>query len=276
LIAAANSVLAAPTKDGKRVKIGDELLLGLAVSGHPEAIRYVLDVFRMDRGDKSLAERAIGALYRAYAEPGGMFDVADPAALVPNLDRIVEVAKDDTNSPQVTNDAVGLIRATGMPHCLPPLLSMVTYQHRDQRYRWVGVNNALKCARVEAIAPVVAALPVDGSYERETLAGAVWGEIAKMSPRDAALGEARKLLTSGSWVARWIGAEALAAAKSSEDLPRIKALAGDRARLVGYWGDQSDLPKKEQKAEPTLGQRAQELARELEKSGSASAAKSEK
>ncbi len=196
-----------------------------------------------------------------------MIDVADPAALVPNLERIVDVAKDDSQSPQVTNDAVGLIRATGMPHCLPPLLTMVSFQHRDDRYRWVGVNNALKCGRVEAIAPVVGALPVDGKYEHETLAGAVWQEIAKMSPRDGALAAARTLLASSSWVARWVGAEALAAAKSKEDLPRIKALVGDRARLDGYWGDQSDLPKKEQKPEPTLGQRASDLARELANAG---------
>jgi hypothetical protein len=267
LASAANAVLAAPVQGSKRVKIGDELLLGLAVSGHPEAVKYVLDVFRMDRGDPTLAERAIGALYRAYAEPGGMFDVADPAALVPNLDRIVEVAKDDTQAPQVTNDAVGLIRATGMPHCLPPLLQMVTHQHKDERYRWVGVNNALKCGRVQAIAPVVAALPVDGAYERETVTGAVAQEIAKMSPRDNALAEARTLVASPSWVARWIGVEALAAAKSKEDLARIKGLVGDRTRLNGYWGDQRDLPKKEQKPEPTLGQRASELARELESSG---------
>jgi hypothetical protein len=267
LMSAANAVLAAPKKDGKPVKVGDELLLGLAVSGHPEAVKYVLDVFRMQTGDKTLPERAMSALYRAFAEPGGMFDVADPAPLVPNLDRIVEVAKDDTQSAQVVNDAVGLIRATGMPHCLPPLLAMVTHQHRDERYRWVGVNNALKCGRVEAIAPVVAALPLDGSYDREVVAGATWTEIAKMSPRENALAEARTLLASPSWVARWIGVEALAAARSKEDLARIKGLVGDKTRLNGYWGDQSDLAKKEQKPEPTLGQRASELARELESAG---------
>jgi hypothetical protein len=267
LMSAANAVLAAPKKDGKPVKVGDELLLGLAVSGHPEAVKYVLDVFRMQTGDKTLPERAMSALYRAFAEPGGMFDVADPAPLVPNLDRIVEVAKDDTQSAQVVNDAVGLIRATGMPHCLPPLLAMVTHQHRDERYRWVGVNNALKCGRVEAIAPVVAALPLDGSYDREVVAGATWTEIAKMSPRENALAEARTLLASPSWVARWIGVEALAAARSKEDLARIKGLVGDKTRLNGYWGDQSDLAKNEQKPEPTLGQRASELARELESAG---------
>jgi hypothetical protein len=267
LMSAANAVLAAPKKDGKPVKVGDELLLGLAVSGHPEAVKYVLDVFRMQTGDKTLPERAMSALYRAFAEPGGMFDVADPAPLVPNLDRIVEVAKDDTQPAQVVNDAVGLIRATGMPHCLPPLLGMVTHQHRDERYRWVGVNNALKCGRIEAIAPVVGALPLDGSYDHQVLGGATWTEIAKMSPRENALAEARTLLGSSSWVARWVGAEALAAAKSKGDAARLKALVGDRTRLNGYWGDQSDLPKKEQKPEPTLGQRASELVRELESSG---------
>jgi len=265
LMAAANSVLAAPEQGGKRVLIGEELLLGLAVSGNPDAIKYVLDVFNMDRGDKELPGRAMTALYKAFAEPGGLFDVVDPAALVPNLDRLVEIAKDDTQSPQVTNDAIGLIRATGMPHCLAPLVSMVSHQHRDERYRWVGANNALKCGGAEAIAPVVEALPVDGAYDHEVVAGAVWGEIAKMSPRDKVLAEVRRLFDAKTWVAHWIAAESVVAMRSKDDLPRVKALTGDGTRIHGYFGDQSELPAKDQKPEPTLGQRAQELARELEK-----------
>jgi len=263
LMSAANAVVSMQ-KGGQPAKIGDELLLALAVSGHPPAVAYVLDIFHMDRGDPELPGRAIGALYVAYAEPGGRFDVVDPAGLVPNLDRIVEIAKDDTRSPQITNDAVGLIRATGTPHCLPPLLTMVSHPHRDPRYRWVGANNALKCGRTEAIVPVAEALPVKGEYEHEAMAGAMWEEIARMTPRDRVLTEARTLLGSGSWVARWIGAETLAKLMSKEDVGRLRALAGDRAKLDGYWGDQSETPKKERKPELTLGRRVEELVKALE------------
>ena len=29
----------------------------------------------------------MSALYKAYVDPGGLFDLVDPSALVPNLDR---------------------------------------------------------------------------------------------------------------------------------------------------------------------------------------------
>jgi hypothetical protein len=50
--------------------------------------------------------------------------------------------------------------------------------------------------------------------------------------------------------------EALAAIKSVEDAPRIAALSGRSERLTGFWGA-------ERKSDPTLGQRAKELAEQL-------------
>jgi hypothetical protein len=50
--------------------------------------------------------------------------------------------------------------------------------------------------------------------------------------------------------------EALAAIKSTEDAPRIAALSGRTERLTGFWGDSG-------KQDPTLGQRAKELAEQL-------------
>jgi hypothetical protein len=45
--------------------------------------------------------------------------------------------------------------------------------------------------------------------------------------------------------------------KSTEDAPRIAALSSNKARLTGYWGETEGKP------DPTLGQRAKELAGQL-------------
>jgi hypothetical protein len=52
--------------------------------------------------------------------------------------------------------------------------------------------------------------------------------------------------------------EALAAMKSTDDVPRIASLAKHRERLTGYWGE-----RVQGKADPTLGQRAAELSAAL-------------
>jgi hypothetical protein len=262
LKSAANAIIAAPAKGNERTKIGDELLLGMAASGSPDAVDYVLEISKMDRGDPTLRERCISALYRAYVDPGGLFDVADPKALEASLPKLDELAKDDSQPPGQTNDVVALIRAIGMPKCLDPLVGMIP--SLDRRRRWVGANNALKCGGPKAIAPVAGALATDTGYDHEEMSGAVFDEISRMSPKDQALAESRKLLDSPSWVSRWIGIEALAAMKSKDDLPRIKALTGDKAKLTGYWGDQSGVDPKQKKADPTLGERAAELAKALE------------
>ncbi len=260
---AANVIIAQPAKGAVRTKVGDELLLAMAASGNAESVKYVLDIYHMDRGDPTLAPRCASALYRAYVDPGGLFDVADPAALVPSVGRIVEVAQDENQPPQVTNDAVALIRAVGMPACLDPLVAMIP--NPDRQRRWVGANNALKCGGVKAIALVAAALAPDSGYDREELSGAVFEEIAKMTPRDQVVAEARALLDSPSWVARWIGVEVLALVKAKDDAPRLAAMSGDKAKLAGYWGAQEGVAAKDKKVDPTLGARATELAAALTK-----------
>lgn len=58
---------------------------------------------------------------------------------------------------------------------------------------------------------------------------------------------------------RWVAIEALAAMKIPEETAKIASVkSGDK--LTGFWGDQSGLDAKDRKADPTLGQRAQELA----------------
>lgn len=259
---AANAIITAPAQGNERAKIGDELLLGMAASGNPDAVKYVMEISKMDRGDATLRERCVSALYRAYVDPGGLFDVVDPAALEPSLDALADLAKDESQPPRVTNDVVALIRAIGMPKCLDPLVSMIP--SLDRQRRWAGANNALKCGGVKAIEPVASALHTDTGYDHEEMSGAIWEEIKKMTPRDQALAESRKLLDSPSWVARWIGVEALGAMKSKDDLPRLKQLTGDKAKLVGYWGDQSDADPKAKKPDPTLGERTAEVVKALE------------
>ena len=265
MVKAANAVVGAPEQDGKRLRVGDELLLGLAVTGHPDAVKYVLDLLALDRGDKTLPERAIAALYMAYVEPPGqLFPKADPAGLGPNAEQIARVALDPDSTNRMVNDAVAVLTAAGMPHCLPPLVKMIDLPRDDARFMWVGVNNALRCGGPGAVVEVLHAMPTGGKgYEREAFEGGVVGEIARMSPKAEVLSVARDLLDDKSWVARWAGIEVLAKLGSGEDAAKIGELSRDKARLTGYWGDQSDLPRAERKAEPTLGKRAAELAAQL-------------
>ena len=261
MIRAANSILAKPSNGKTRTKIGDELLLGLAATGNPDDVKYVLDVLAMDRGDETLAPRAMNALYKSFVNSDGLFDVNDPKALVPYLDTLIAVAKSEKYPHQMANDAVELIRVAGMPGCLAPLVSMVSSDSHDIAYRYVGANNAIQCGGAKAIADVANALPTNIKYDHAEIGGAIWTVIAKLSPREPVIAALRPLLTSKSWVARWIAIESLAAMKSTEDGPKLRAMANDRAPLQGYWGDQSGAKPK--KPDPTLGQRAAELAKSL-------------
>lgn len=257
LISVVNGVIAAPGQTRVKNRIGDEILLGLAATGNPDAVKYVLDIARMDRGDPTLTPRALSALFKAYVEPDG-FEVADREALVPNLPAIVDIAKDDRGAARAANDAVALIRAVGAPRCLPPLLGMIGAPHRDPQFKFVAANNALACGGTGAIIEVARALPDAGVYPRDQVERRISAEIARMTPRDRAQAAARALLAEPSTVAKWVGMEALAAMKASDDAPRIAALAGSRERLVGYWGERA-----EGREDPTLGQRARELATQL-------------
>jgi len=50
--------------------------------------------------------------------------------------------------------------------------------------------------------------------------------------------------------------------KSVEDAPKLASLGGGE-KLAGFWGDQGGVSAKDRKPEPTLGQRAKELADQL-------------
>ncbi len=263
LIAQVNRLLSTPDGDGRRRKIGSQLLLGLAVSGSPDAVKLVLELAQMDRGDPTLAERSLDALYKAFVKTDGTFRLVEPAALAASVDRLVGIAKDDRLSAQPVNDAVQLIRAVGAPACLAPLLGMINYPHPDPRFRWVGVDSALRCDAVAALPAVALSLPVQGSYARDVLGGAVWSTLATMTARkDAIAGAARQMLSNRSWVARWIAIETLGQLGGPADVELLGKLARDGARLNGYWGDDS-LPPSKRKPTPTVGSRAAEIAAAL-------------
>ncbi|HEY5922018.1 MAG TPA: hypothetical protein VIV11_10130 [Kofleriaceae bacterium] len=257
MMAVLTSLIAAPGQDTTKKRIGDELMLAIAVTADPEAVKYLLDIARMDRGDPTLATRAMGQLYRAYVNSEGLFDVIDPpaaaAALAPNLDALAKIAQDDRMPGAAANSAVALIRSVGPPACLPPLLAMIPHPHADTRFRYMGPDHALKCGGVKAIGDVVRAMP-NQPYEQKSLAGSVVLGISKLEPRDQVLASLRDLLGDKSLIARWVAIETLAAMKSVEDAPKIASVKGAGEKLVGYWGDGASKP------EPSLGQRAKELA----------------
>jgi hypothetical protein len=257
LMSVANGVIAAPGQTAQKNRIGDNLLRGLAATGSPDAVKYVLDIARMDRGDPTLAERAVSALFTAYVDPAGAFQPADPAALAPNLTALAALAKDDSQRPRVTNDAVAMIRVVGAPACLAPLVSMIGAPHRQPEYKFVVANNALRCGGAAAILDVVHALPDAGANDRTQVTQEISGEIAKMSPRDQVLAALRTLVGEKSTLGKWVAIEALAAMKSTDDAKAIAALGSSHERLVGYWGEEQG------KDDPTLGQRAKELAASL-------------
>ena len=254
LIDVVNGVIAAPGQEKAKYRIDEELLLGIAASGTPEGVKKVLEISQMDRGDKELRTRALSALYRAYVDPGGVFPVQSPEALVPNLDLLAAIAKDERTEGKAADDAINLIKAVGEPRCLDPLVALVGEPHKS-KFKYVVANAALRCGGAKNVAKVVRALPAEGAYSKDELVGSVAGEIARMSPRAQVLTELRTMVDDKSTLVKWTAIEALAAMKSVEDKPRIEALAGAKDRLVGYWGEAA-----EGKADPTLGQRAKELA----------------
>ena len=171
------------------------------------------------------------------------------AALVPNIDEIVAIAKSDDAMPgDAADDAVKLLRVIRSAH-LPA--SRRWYRHdrapalQPEASSSSAADSALKCGGLKAIKDVVHALP-DGPYDQQELDG--WRgrrrDRSVMTPRPARSwrpsmrrSSCRGQRESGS--SRWVAIEGLAAMKSTEDAPRI-ALAnlGSGEKLVGYWGDQ--------------------------------------
>ena len=245
----------------KQNRLGDELLVAVAVAGDPDGVKFLLDTVRQKTDDKTLSSRAMSALYKAYVDPAGLFDLVASTALVPSVDVITSIAKDETVSTDAADDAVRLLRVIGPPACIAPLVGMVGYPHTNPKFKYVAADSALKCGGVAVVKDVVHALP-DGPYQQAELLGGVVVDISMMSPRPQVLATLRELLNDRGRISRWVAVEGLAAMKSTEDAPRLAAVNSGE-KLTGYWGDQSGLDPKDRKADPTLGQRAKDLAARL-------------
>lgn len=270
MIAAINAVIAAPPDEqGNPRAISDEILLGAAVTGNPDAVAKLLELGTSSMAEKrpKLLRQVLVLLERAYVDPED-HEKADPAGLEPNLPAIVALAKDESRGDEVASIAINLIRAVGAPACLAPLLEMISFPHSNDRYRWVAAQRALDCAQVSGIVPVAEAFPPRGEYSRLNLDDSLWKRMNGMTPRADVATKARLLLGSKSWVAKVTGIEVLGkasdAASAAKDAAALRELAGDKTPLSGWWGDQSEVPKKERKTLPTVGSRAVEVAKSLE------------
>ena len=96
-----DGIIAAPGQEKVKNRIGDELLLGIAATGSPECGRSTSSTSRsMDRGDETLPTRAMSALYKAYVDPAGLFDIVEPGgARAQPRPRSSSIAKDDAMPP---------------------------------------------------------------------------------------------------------------------------------------------------------------------------------
>jgi hypothetical protein len=280
MIAATRAVVDAPPDtsidpSGARLQVEPELLLGLAATGNPEAVGYLLELASRADRDPELPRRALGALHAAHVDNGERFELADRGALAPHLGRLADLARDDELSVDMRDQAIALIGAAGPPACIEALVPLIAGRHQNEMVRWVSANAALRCGKAQAIVPVAEALPLAGAYEASKLAGVLWEPMAALDDRELVAGQARILLASESWVARIIGVELLGhlarqgeasaerVREAAADAERVRALASDRTVLRGWWGEQQGVPARDRKQPPRLGERANEVADRL-------------
>lgn len=275
LIAALNSLVAAPPNaEGGVKKIDDELLLALAATGSPRATEKLLETASspaLTDKHKGLERRVMILLERAYVDPEELFEAADPRGLSDDavFPSLASLAKDETRSQTITSIAINLVRAAGMPKCLPALVAMISNPHSNDRYKWIVAKRGLDCGGIEAIAPVASAFSPAGEYAEIDLRQVLIEPISAMTPRADVAKNARILVSSGqTWVAQLVGLEVLGKLAlrkdAAADAALVSKLSGDKTTLSGYWGDQSKLPKGKQKKLPTLGSRAADVAKSLE------------
>jgi hypothetical protein len=268
MIAATRAVVEAPPDaSGTRLQVEPELLLGLAATGSPEAVGYLLElVGRADR-DPELPRRALGALHAAYVDNGERVELAAGSALAPHLERLAALARDDEQPVDMRDQAIALIGAAGPPVCIEALVPLIAGRHQNDMVRWVSANAALRCGKAQAIVPVAEALPPAGAYELSKLQGVLWEPMAALDDRELVAAQARILLASESWVARIIGVELLGRlalqGAAAADAERVRVLSGDRTLLRGWWGEQRDVPARDRKKPPRLGERANDVANRL-------------
>ena len=241
--------------------ISKTTLEGIAFSGAPEAALFLIEVGEKPQLQDGLQVQAMTALYTAYVvtrdDPR-----PDILGLVPHLDRLKKMAFSEDMPGENINIAYELIAAVPAPACLQPLVYLAT--HRQFILRLRAIDFGMRCGGPEAIVPLAEALP-DGEYQQGIIDKYFVKKIGEEAlPRSAEA--ARTLLGSRSWVGRYVGIEILARAGNKADASKLRALSGDKAKIRGFWGgaDAAD-PKKADKPEPTIGQRAAQVADLLEK-----------
>lgn len=254
-----------PDEDGQRLALGDRLLSGLAVTGSPDAVEFLLDVATGDdRGDETIAVRAMDALEGAYVDPSGI-EPAPREGLHPHVDRLATLAQRSDVSGEFTNSAVRLIAAAGSPQCIQPLVTLIGIRRDEEAFRWMAAQQAVRCGGAEALGRVVQKLPPGERYRRGILEKYLWDEALSQDPEQRVAKTARALLSADSWVARGSGVELLGMVaideSAREDASRLRELSGDSTPLRGW----DDGPDGDKTRDPTLGERASEVAQALEK-----------
>ncbi|MBL4634785.1 MAG: hypothetical protein JKY56_13005 [Kofleriaceae bacterium] len=234
----------------------------LAISGDKEVLLYLMDLVEHPRGDNTLPERVIDALYFAFVEPTGIKPV-DGGFLKPISDRVSLLLYDTSLSSTARNDSTALLVALGPPDCIPYFTKMIGFAEDPTKYRWMGVQKGIRCAKLQGMQAIIEALDPETGYERGLLDKYLWDEILKLGELPKVASAAEQLLKSDSWVARVTGIEVLARVGDSSNIDSIKALSGDKARLKNWWGDQAKLPKGERKPIPTIGELAANVAQKL-------------
>lgn len=267
LLEEARSILVKPPgPGGERLKVGDELLVALAWTGDPEGAGLLMDMVVKDYKDESLPKRAIAALHEAYVEPSTGTPLPAREALTPHIGKLAEVAKNESLPGVMNNDAIELIAAIGPPECIQPFIDMAALPTVRMDFRWTGIQRGLRCGGAQAVVPIVETVPSNVGYERALLEKYIWKEILAAPGGGKVAEQVRQLLTSKSWVGRVTAVEVLGAMSAgketaAEDAKRIRALAGDKTVLKGWWGKDKDAKKR---PDPTLGQVAVEVAGRLE------------
>jgi hypothetical protein len=253
-------LLKAQGKD-QYVPIGKNTLRGLAYTGAPEAIGFLIEVIETTHPQENLQVEAMFALNKVFVEDMDE-PRADPAGLKPYAKRLAKLAVNPDMPGEVVNISYELLLKIPAPDCLPPLVSLATQRELNLMLR--AIDFSMRCGGTEAIVPVAEAMATDGTYQRTILQKYIVDKIPAASV-DQAAEPARALLSSKSWVARWVGVEILAKHGKKADAAKVRALSGDKTVLRGYWGEQDPDDKKNLKTEPTLGKRAVEVADLLEK-----------
>lgn len=256
-----------PGEGGRRDQVGDELLKALALSGSPEVLKFMMELVKSPRGDKTLPKRTIGAIHFAYVEPLGM-DPVGGTSLATIADKLEALYYDEGLSATIRNDSSALLGTLEATTCIPIFARMIRHPGQEAEYRWVGTRLGAKCGGAQGIEAVTSALPVNVDYERGMLSKYLWDHILEGGDKKKIATAAVALLQSKSWVSRVTGIELLGLLGKdgdvTENIKVIRGLAGDTHLLKNWWGKQENVPKAEQKPTPTIGALASDVAKSLE------------